>query len=375
MNVQRVANEDQLTALAPEWDCLAHGVPFRRWDWVRSWWRTYSSHRELFVLTVRDERGQLVGIAPWYTEKSGAQGRILAFLGSGEVCSDYLTVLSTKEHETVVAQAVADWLSAAAHAVDGTSENRWDLLELEGVLAEDSVVRSLLDHMADGGCAVHRREEDRCWRIILPDSLQGFLARLSKSRAKQARRLLDELEHNKGLVFQKAGCEQDPERGLDILIDLHQRRRQSLGQPGCFACKQFTEFVRDSARRLHAAGELELCWLELNGHPVAIDLNVVTDEAIYAYQSGIEPDALDCSPGHLLFMAVIRDAIASNRRIYDFLRGDEAYKSHWRGESVPLIRVRVIPARAVPRLRHGVWLAGVTMKNLLKTGRTTPGTR
>jgi CelD/BcsL family acetyltransferase involved in cellulose biosynthesis len=371
MNVERVVCEEELTRLAAEWNCLAHGVPFRGWEWVQAWWRAYSTHRELFVLTVRDTHGQLIGIAPFYAERLSTQGRILAFLGSGDVCSDYLTILSTREHEPVVAKAVAEWLVSKAHGEEEPAADRWDLLELEGVSAEDPMVKSLLSHLAQGGCTIHLRRHEHCWRIPLPDRLQDYLQRLSKSRGKQARRLLQQLNDNEQIAFHRSS-DQDPEWGLDILIDLHQRRRQSLGQTGCFACDRFTQFVRDVTQRLHHAGLLEICWLEWKGRPVAMDLNVVTDEIVYAYQSGIEPASLQHAPGHMLFLAVIQDAILRGYRTYDFLRGDEAYKSHWRGQAVPLVRVRVIPARAVPRIRHGVWLAGLTMKNWLKTGWTIP---
>jgi CelD/BcsL family acetyltransferase involved in cellulose biosynthesis len=370
MNVQRVVREEQLACLAAEWNCLAHGVPFRGWEWTQAWWRAYSTHRELFVLTVRDERGQLIGIAPFYAERLSTLGRILAFLGSGDVCSDYLTILSTREHEPVVAKAVAEWLLVAAHAGEESSGNRWDLLELEGVSAEDAMVRSLVSHLAEGGCTIHRGRHEHCWQVTLPDRLQDYLRQLSKSQAKRARRFLRRLNDNEQIAFHR-NVDADPGRGVDVLIELHQRRQRSLGQAGCFACDRFTQFVRLVARQLHSAGALDLCWLEWQGKPVAINFNVVSHETVYSYQSGLEPSLLEHSPGHLLYLAEIQDAIRRGYRTYDFLRGDEAYKSHWGAEAVPLVRVRVVPDRAVPRIRHGVWLAGVTMKNLLKTGWAT----
>ena len=53
-----------------------------------------------------------------------------------------------------------------------------------------------------------------------------------------------------------------------ILVDLHQRRRQSLGELGCFASPQWAAFDRDIAAQLLAAGQLRLSWLEAAGAPV-----------------------------------------------------------------------------------------------------------
>ena len=41
MQVLRCSTLDQLTSLAPYWDCLARGVPFRSWAWMSNWWRHY----------------------------------------------------------------------------------------------------------------------------------------------------------------------------------------------------------------------------------------------------------------------------------------------------------------------------------------------
>ena len=65
---------------------------------------------ELFVLAAFDATDQLVALAPWYLEHLGPQRRAIRFLGSGEVCSEYLTILCQAEYRHDVALALADWL-------------------------------------------------------------------------------------------------------------------------------------------------------------------------------------------------------------------------------------------------------------------------
>ena len=82
MHITRHHDFASLASSLSIWNELAHGVPFRRWDWLEAWWRNYGcddqgkakpNHR-LFVLTVHDDDGNLVGIAPWYQlrTRSGA---------------------------------------------------------------------------------------------------------------------------------------------------------------------------------------------------------------------------------------------------------------------------------------------------------------
>src|SRR5207244_453594 len=83
---------------------------------------------------------------------------------------------------------------------------------------------------------------------------------------------------------------------------------------------------------------LRLHWLELDGRPVAAEYHIAGEDIVYAYQSGIEPEVLHEEPGHLAAIATLQLAIAQGYRAFDFLRGDEPYKAHWRAQPRPPCR-------------------------------------
>src|SRR4051794_29238023 len=103
-------DESQLRAYAEKWNALSGDVPFLRWDWMSTWWHHYRpAQGELLTLLVVNEQGEVLGIAPWYLDRSRGAGRVVRFLGSGEVCSDYLSLMAANGFEQVVAEHVADW--------------------------------------------------------------------------------------------------------------------------------------------------------------------------------------------------------------------------------------------------------------------------
>ena len=174
MQVFCLCSLDELAPYADDWDRLAVDVPFRSWTWLSTWWRHYgqqldseSPKARLFVLCVFDHDDALVGLAPWYLDCSGAQGHVVRMLGSGEVCSDYLSVLCHSGMEYQVTEALADYLAEAGDA-ENHDLRRWDLLELTGVDAQDVVIGRLLKHLADRGNTVHRQAGPSCWQIELP---------------------------------------------------------------------------------------------------------------------------------------------------------------------------------------------------------------
>lgn len=385
--VVRFRSLDDGAVRADDWDRLAHGVPFRSWAWTSYWWRHYGDgqdrqggNRSLFTLGVVDPAGSLIGIAPWYVESSLAEGRVVRFLGTGEVCSDYLSVLCAPGMEDMVGAALADWL-AAVHAreagrgadrgQDGRDQDRWDLVELTGVDAEDTAVERLARELEGRGYTVHRRDGPSFWRIELPSDWDEYLARLSKDHRKRVRRLLRGVLASGRVEAHRAERLDDLAEAQDVLVDLHQRRWRSLGEPGCFASSRFAAFHRGVMADLLRSGQLHLQWLELDGRPIAAEYALAGDGVIYAYQSGVDPDALEHSPGRLSHIVMLREAIEQGYRAVDLLRGDEPYKPHWRARPRPSVEIRVVPDRAGAQLRHGLWRVGTGMKDWIKGGLRT----
>ena len=159
------------------------------------------------------------------------------------------------------------------------------------------------------------------------------------------------------------------DQAMDRFIELHQRRQRMLGRPGCFASPRFTDFHRDVAARMLAAGQLQLHTLWIDGRPAAAEYQFVGDGVVYAYQSGIDPTRLDLAAGtrHAIGRARLGD-----RQRLSGLR----FFARRRVVQVPLERAaprqpgnpRRRPARPAAQLRHAVWLAGVEARQWIRRG-------
>jgi len=358
MHVDIIEDARELTQLGGEWDALARGVPFRLHAWLAGWWRHYGEGKRLHVLAVRDAQRRLIGIAPWYVESSAVWGRTIRQLGTGEVCSDFLSLLAAPGEDDRVAETLA------AHVCRHRSM-RWDCLRLEGVDAEDTLTAHFVQTIERFGRRVYRRPVHRCWRLDLTGGWEAVLARQSKSHRKQLRRLESRVLQSKRVVLRRAEDEQQLARLWPQLVDLHQRRRQALDEPGCFASRRFADFHEQVSRQLLAAGTLRLVVLELDGQPAAAEYQLAGDGVTYAYQAGVNPELLDEQPGKLIMIATIRQAIRDGQHAFDLLRGDEPYKPHWRAEPRQAFEYRASNAHTSANMRHVAWLLGRNLKHLL----------
>lgn len=372
MLVERLESWSAAASLRESWNSLAGRVPFRQWEWLGTWWRHYGADQEWFVLAVRGPDGRLAGIAPWRRRHVSAFGNVVQFLGSGETCSDYLTVLCAEEDQAPVTAALAEWLLAANQRA---GDDGWDMLHLDGIAANDGAMTQLLQHLKQNGCVVHARSDVHLWRIPLPDSWEGYRRQLSKPNRRHVRVLQERMVQPGRVSTHVATSGDDLTRAWAILVDLHQRRRRELGQAGCFASPRFAGFAWEAAEAFSERGALELLWIEHEGAPLAAQLGFLGGGATYAYQVGIDPAKRAESPGWLVHSESIKRAITLGHTTFDFLRGDEEYKHRMGAKGHPLWTIRVVAPRIGPRMLHTAWVTGDAVKDWIRAGLEKSGLR
>ena len=136
---------------------------------------------------------------------------------------------------------------------------------------------------------------------------------------------------------------------------------------GCFASDRFLSFFRDVVPAMFRGGQLRFYWLEIDGKPIAALYELVGDQILYAYQSGVDPEAIEHEPGKLLHAMLVRDAIDRGCQAFDLLRGDEPFKAVFGAKPRPVVAFRVVPCRAGRNSAIGLWLARYCAKKWLKS--------
>src|SRR5512135_1071114 len=118
--IEEIAETRGFKSLANKWnDLLSQSESdniFLTWEWVFHWWQVYGNGKELCVLVVKDQHGDMVAIAPLYSRTRTAFGGLsvkeMRFLGTGEdVSPDYLNFIIRKGFEN---EAVASLMGHLA---------------------------------------------------------------------------------------------------------------------------------------------------------------------------------------------------------------------------------------------------------------------
>lgn len=365
INVRIVQQESEFAALAADWDRLAGDRFFCRHGWLSAWWKFYGRGNQLLIL-VAESNGRIVGIAPFYRTNRAATGKCICFLGSNDVCSDYLKIMideSLKDESAGGGLSIIELRRAVVEAFTGKlievnrqSTTRWDMLELSGALRDEPANDALFDSMQAAGCGVHHQTIECSWQLPLPATWDELNAKHGGSFRRTLKKIDRDLLDTGTVKRFEATDSETLSRGFDILVDLHQRRRESLGERGCFSDPRFTGFLKTIATDSLQRGELSLLWSEYESEPMSATICFRHSGVVSMYQSGVNPDLMQYRPGHLQNLIAIRDGISHHMKTYDFLRGDEPYKRLWRATPVELVSTRIIAGRFLPRLRHQAWV-------------------
>jgi len=118
---------------------------------------------------------------------------------------------------------------------------------------------------------------------------------------------------------------------------------------------------------------LRLHWMQLNGKPLAVEYQVTDGDGVYAYLGGMSCEMGGNSPGQIIQVAILKHCIEQRKRLFDFLRGDEAYQAHWAVQERKCYDLRVVPQHQTARLRHQLWLAGGTVKHWVRASLHVAG--
>ena len=365
MKLTLITDYDTLEQHAAQWDDVAGDFPFFRFAWMGNWSKHLGKSCQLAVLVAVDDDGRWLGIAPWCIDHSQKMTKRLRYISSGVACADYLRLITRPECETEFSNAVVDWLLENVGS-DGPF-GKIESIELDGITLNDPETSCFVELLSASGLSRHTVEIEGCWKTDLPADWSEFESQCSKSMRRKTRKATQRLTDDQTEI--RSSKDNSFDELWPTFVQLHQQRRQMLGQAGCFADPNFHAFLENAIRELAQTGHAEIVQIDRDGTPLASMLLLNDGETVYMYQSGSCEERAAMEPGYQMAASAIKRSIAQGFKSFDFLRGDEPYKARWNTTRVPLSRVKFIPRTISAQLKHSLWLTGRSLKgHVMATG-------
>ena len=377
LTAARRSSAESFQALRSEWNDLLDRSPsssaFLTWEWLYAWWESFQAGRTLWLIEIRDDAGRLRGIAPLCIERRGlvAPERVVAFLGTERVSSEYLDLIAAPADGDAVARAVWGELVAA--------RGEWDRLEWTDLLP-DATALLVQEHARRAGLAVSLDPCQDCPYVAIPGDEEGFWLALGPETRASVRRKTRKLE-SVGFAVRIIEDSTDMERVFDRLFDLHARRWAIRARTGNFRDERVRSFHKRLVGSLVPHGRIRVGAIARGEETVAVLYVLHYKDVVSYYQSGFDPalpdpalKANDYSPGLVLIGQLMRDAARRGAREFDFLRGWEAYKRRWTETSRRTWTLSATqPGAWRARLHRGTRRAAGAAKSVVKRILGRPG--
>ena len=370
--VQIDQRADSFRALDQHWGGFKEPNPLRDVPWFRSWWENYGLSTTPYLVQVRRRSGATVAVLPLYRCPHFSGGRVLRSMGDTGVCSDYFSVctdrLLTAEERGDVAAQIGETLAA----VSSDQHLGWEWIELDGVAANDSLLRQVMVTCQTAGASVHATTRLNLWRLDTTGDFEDYLASLSRPQRRSFRKWLSTIEASPNLQVRHPQSAAEVHAATQKVIELHQQRWTNVNQAGTFGDQRAISFVNQLTQDAFANGSLHLPLLTRDGKIVAGEIGLRgRDNAIYLWCMGRSHGEIDSQAGNLLTATTIRTAFAEGRSAVDYLRGDEEYKQRLHAKPEPCLQVRIASPAWSGRVFNAMWRTGFEVTQFLRrrTGR------
>ncbi len=321
--VTRTSLSDALQGGAAGWDGLLAGAqiasPFMSWAWHRAWADSAPTAdvQASEVVQLHGADGSLHAFLPVRLGRERFRRipvRAVSWAIGDTGCPDELDVPSLPEADL---QAFAE----------GIEDIPWQIIVL-GNLAQDAQnVQRLREALEERGHTTRHRPLWSCPRLELPASWDAYLGTLSPNRRQILRRKARALHRDHAVALVDYD-QKTLDAGWGHLLALHAQRWNGTG--GAFRDPRTARLHRQFAAAMARTQRLWLSTLNLDGHPVAAWYGFTSADTVYFYQGGRDPQWQRESVGLVLMSLMIQRAIERGYRVFNFLRGEDEYKSAWK---------------------------------------------
>lgn len=339
----KIASRQEIEDSRDQWNSLVRSMElpsvFLTWEWIRTWITHFGKNYKLLILFIHDGE-ELAGILPLAQRTMKVDNNffnlnVITLCGGLELYPDHLDIIHSKKSDgKLLVEHIVKFFVQKLTA--------WDLIYLP-YLAEEGALCSYLQSFGPEDFRISTS------RIMAPfitneNGFDYFLKKFKRKKRYNLKRERKKLFSTPGVRMKTIDGDTDEvnlDTALDELFRLHKLRAQKKGILSTFSGRKIRAFQRDIIHRFHENGWLRLHFIEENNYPFAVAYGFVFAGRYSYYQSGMDPDWEHLSPGKVLISEIIKDEFDKEISEFDFLGGENQYKTIWSNQSRQLVSFKL----------------------------------
>lgn len=326
IEILEVAVFSELEQYKNLWNSLVEksetNIFFMRYEYCNGWLKAFYKNNELLVLFAKKD-GNIIGIAPLViTRERDVFGtkRVVRFLGFNQ--SDYMDLVITEDYPEVL---------HSFYSYLWSIRNRWDKIQLSQISLQSSTVKNSLVYLKKLNFPFSCRYAHPCAALAIAGHEEDIQTKLRKQRTLKT--AITKLNQIGKLEYGCAKNIQDGLMYLDKYFQQHISRWDETLSPSTYYDEDPRIFYQELIKQLMPTGLLYFSYINLDGRPIALNVNFEYNGALLVHRSSFDPWYYKHSPGRLIFRYGIEYCLVKGLRDFDLLAGLESYKDYLINES------------------------------------------
>ncbi len=286
--------------------------------WLGAWWQVFGAGFEPLILVARED-DEVIGVAPLKFNDG-----VASFIGDNSGC-DYLDFIVAPGREGAFSRELLEYLPG--HGVGS--------LVLETLRPESVAGHNIVVEGKRRGHSVTCSQIGVSFEMELPATWEAYLGSLESKQRRGVERKMRQLDKVAEVRFRVL---RDSEIGEAELEAFFQMMADSRRDKALFLTAEMRLFFEKITAAMSSYELLRMAFLEVGVARVAAILYFEYNDRIYLYNSGYMPQYAEMNVGLVSKLYCIGQAIEERKRVFDFLKGPEVYKSRLGGHEVRLSR-------------------------------------
>ena len=361
LSIEEVNNVKRFRSLRETWNTLLQESSdnniFLTWEWLYIWWRHFGHDKKLRILLIK-EGNKIIGIAPFMQvkHKIGVIGcDVLENLCATE-CDYSGVILTEKRKESIV--ILLDYLDEIVRTSN-------IVIRISHIPEDSDFIQALREQYRSPLFSLSIAEQmvTSCPYIDALETWEDYASTLTKHgryKVNKLRREILKLKENQRIEYNHYSKGDNLPEHLDTLFQLHQKRWEERNIYSKFLKPEVRAFYRDISKAFCENNWIDLTFLNIGGQAVAASWGFIYNNRFYYMTSTFDTGYSSLNAGHMLTMRLIERAIQNGLSKFDFLKGDEFFKSYWTHQKLDNIQITI--ANKGIRGRHLVVLLRLMIK-------------
>ncbi|KAA3613268.1 MAG: GNAT family N-acetyltransferase [Calditrichaeota bacterium] len=334
MNVSIYTSKEDLLTIKDDWTKLNQSInthsPFLSWEWINEWWSTYETRlpnsSSLQIICIRDDKDQLFCIMPFFSTKiSSINGKlnILKLAGTEFESSDYLDILIADKYSI---EFIFDLFDLPEIKL---LFNNFDKIVLNNLLQDSALWKIQNEFIQKRNYPTFSKRTSICPYMDLPESEEELLKNLSKNMKSGLRRTRNKINKDPDLDIHRITEANEIDTTIQALFDLHDQRFTDQEKDTKFVFEKRGRFHQNIAKTFLGLGQLAFYTAKFKDEIIGCLYCYVFNNRVMYMQAGFNPDYAKYALGNQLILKAITDGIEIKNIEFDFMRGNESYKTKW----------------------------------------------